>query len=243
MLSFTLNCVNFGWKISSLRMVKELMRNKALLLGKSPSEKAISLSSLDKASRRKSPGDGKGGGGDRTKLMAVGLQRALEDGNPKTRRNAAETLGKMGRGAIGALNALCVVAGSDENKDVRRRCVEALGRIGEALGRAGGGGVGDVGAGAVALPGAVCTVLGEAVLGDVDLIVRRQAAVALSRLGEDARPAMRLLREASIELGGGGGAEMKKADVEARRKVWGLVDRVLRLLSKGGESDEGEAGT
>jgi hypothetical protein len=63
LLSFTLNCVNFGWKISSLRMVKELMRNKALLLGKSPSEKAISLSSLDKASRRKRPGDGKGGGG------------------------------------------------------------------------------------------------------------------------------------------------------------------------------------
>jgi len=44
-------------------MVKELMRNKALLLGKSPSEKAISLSSLDKASRRKSPGYRKGGGG------------------------------------------------------------------------------------------------------------------------------------------------------------------------------------
>ena len=111
--------------------------------------------------------------------MLVGdLAHALQDPNRRVRRNAAQTLGSLGADAAGAAEAL-VDAGADRSGSVRRPAVWALGWIAAEAG----------------LSPDVVARLGQVVLQNGDQECRRLAAVALSHLGEGARPALGALRQ------------------------------------------------
>ncbi|MFO0746371.1 MAG: HEAT repeat domain-containing protein [Myxococcota bacterium] len=105
---------------------------------------------------------------DKTNLER--LKRALADGRPWMRANAATALGLMGPDAADALARLAV-AGKDESIDVRRASMTALGALG--------------------LPEKTAPILVTA-LADRAASVRKAAREALSGLGEKAFPALAL---------------------------------------------------
>ena len=120
-----------------------------------------------------------------TTVLVGQLIKALSDPSYKVRKNAAQTLGKLGEGAAPAAAALAAVAATDAHADVRCRALDALGRVGKVR----------------ALGAEVVAVLGEVVLRESETLdTRRVAAVALSRLGVGAQPAAASLREAKLAL-------------------------------------------
>ena len=140
------------------------------------------------------------GGGDVNAVLVGQLAKALRDPSYKVRKNAAQTLGKLGAGAALAAEALVEVAVADVHADVRCRALAALGQVG----------------GETELPSGVVAVLGEVVLSEAVMDTRRVAAVALSRLGVGAAPAADALRAALGEME----AELRLVDAaEAAAKV------------------------
>jgi serine/threonine protein kinase len=135
----------------------------------------------------------------------VRLAGELGDGNPATRRRAAQDLAALGPVSAPALAALTTALG-DRASDVRLRAAEALGRMGPparpavpALAQAlrdadpmvRAEAAKSLGFLAEAAAGAAAP-LGEA-LRDPDVAVRREAAKALARLGRGAEPALKAL--------------------------------------------------
>ena len=133
------------------------------------------------------------------------LAGELGDGNPATRRRAAQDLAALGPASAPALSALTSALG-DRASDVRLRAAEALGRMGPAARPAvpalaqalrdadpmvRAEAAKSLGFLAEAAAGAAAP-LGEA-LRDPDVAVRREGAKALARLGRGAEPALKAL--------------------------------------------------
>jgi HEAT repeat protein len=127
-------------------------------------------------------------------VLVEGLLSALRDPHAKVRQKAALSLGKLGEVAISATAALAVAA-ADQDCDVRRRAVEALGLVGGAAAAASSArrsshaaAANDAAAAAAgmaesSMPGAVVTAaLEKALLHDSEVVVREKAALALMRV-------------------------------------------------------------
>lgn len=92
------------------------------------------------------------------------LRRALDDSSPLVRRESAAALGRLGPGAMPAIDALVVRLRSDTDETVRRSALDALARIGPDAGSA--------------IPAVVA-----AALNDESKDLRWQAAITAWRLG------------------------------------------------------------
>jgi HEAT repeat protein len=115
-----------------------------------------------------------------TERVIPALRKVLKDSDPRVRRSAAFALGRMGKEAMEAAPDLLGLLG-DAKPGVRQNAAFALGQL-------------ELGAEALAtvLP-ALCKALAE----DADALVRRDAALALGKIGRDAHMGVKLLLDRS----------------------------------------------
>jgi HEAT repeat protein len=158
-------------------------------------------------------------------LQAITL--SLQDSSAGVRGAAAESLGNIGGGARGSIQALAATLTNEKDASVRNKIVVALGSIGhsaesmKALISALEDPVPDVRAEAAESIGGFGEKAKDAViplakgLKDSNPRVRQEAAEALGKIGLDARDAIPYLREA-----------LRDADERVAREVRSTLERI-----------------